>query len=514
MQTPTTRRRRPVATADATASRRGMGAGFGGFALAALLVAPGCTQLRQSAALDPMRQAPATASETYVPPAAPEVYRASPESWRLAATVVPEPGKVHDLAALSDLALRAHPTTRRTWEEARGAAARLGRAESAYYPRVDLEAGATRYKDWAPTTTGTESKHVTEGGGALALTWTLLDFGRRSADTERARQALLAANFSFNRSLQDVVFGVQRSYFALDAKRALVRASEADLEAAINVAAAAEARLSTGLATRPDALLALQEKAAASYAVEDARGRAASAQADLAVAVGVPASAPLEIETLDRLPLPDALREDVEQLIDAALARRPDLAADLASIRAQEAQLARERARFLPKVSLEASARQVGLRYSVGAPVIGYESHVDDRLLYGAYLRIEWSIFEGFDRVNAVREAKAGVEARRAALAERELRAMSDVWKAYADLKAAFRKYDFGIALLEASQDAYDATLESYRVGLGDVTNLLLAYRDLSRARATLIDTKAELLTASAALAYAGGAMSVGSLGP
>jgi outer membrane protein TolC len=72
----------------------------------------------------------------------------------------------------------------------------------------------------------------------------------------------------------------------------------------------------------------------------------------------------------------------------------------------------------------------------------------------------------------------------------------------------------FGLALLAASNAAYDATLDSYRVGLNTVTNLLEAQRDLSRARATLIDTKAELLTSSAALAHAGGAMSIGAVGP
>jgi outer membrane protein TolC len=483
-------------------------------ALAVVLTLEGCARLRESAAVDPMRQAPPTPSATYVPPGPIEAYRAGPDAWRLEATVVPEPGKVHDLAALTDLALRAHPTTRRTWERARGAAAGMGRAEAAYFPRLAAEASGARYKDWSPTPPGTETKHVTQGGPALGLTWTLLDFGRRDADRERARQQLFAASFEFNRSLQDVVYDVQRTFYALDARRGRVGAAEADLEAARTVAKAAEDRLAAGLATRPDVLLTLQELAASAYALEDAHGRAAAAQADLARAVGVPADRPLEIESLEKLPLPDALAASVEELVDAALARRPDLAAELARLRAREAELARERARFWPSVSVRGDASELGMRYSVGAPTVAYTSHSDDRFLYGAYLRLEWAIFEGFDRVNAVKEKQAGVEAARAALAERELQAIADVWKAYADVKAAQRKFEFGEALLAASREAYDATLDSYRVGLNTITNLLVGYRDLSRARATLIDTRAELLTASATLAHAGGAMSVGSLGP
>lgn len=489
-----------------------------GAAVCALVLAAttlgACAGLRESAAVDPMRHAPPRQSATYEGPAPPAAYRADPDAWRGPGLVLPDPDAENDLTRLVDVALAANPRTRRAWEEARAAAARVGRAESPYYPTLSGVAKGERQKYATPSPQSTESFHVWQSTPVVELQWVLLDFGRRGAELERARQQLLAANFAFNRGLQDVVFDVQRSYYDLDAREALVRAAEADLVAATTVAEAARARLSTGLATRPEVLLTAQEEARYAYALEDARGKAESAKADLARSVGIAADLPLRIRSLQDQPLPDALRPSAEALIDEALARRPDLASQLAEVRAKEAELARERARFWPTLSVGGHAGGQQLDYSAGRPGLTYDHFASDRILYGAYLRLEWKLFEGFDRVNAVREARAGMEAARARLAESELDAMAQVWKAYADFKSALRKLDFAIALLASAEEAYDAGLATYRVGLNTITNLLIAQRDLSRGRATLIETRAALLVSSAALAHAAGAMPVGAVGP
>ena len=58
---------------------------------------------------------------------------------------------------------------------------------------------------------------------------------------------------------------------------------------------------------------------------------------------------------------------------------------------------------------------------------------------------------------------------------------------------------------VDASQQSYDDSLKSYRVGLGTLTDLLAARRELSRARFVELDTKVQLLEASAALAFTHG---------
>jgi outer membrane protein TolC len=64
--------------------------------------------------------------------------------------------------------------------------------------------------------------------------------------------------------------------------------------------------------------------------------------------------------------------------------------------------------------------------------------------------------------------------------------------------------------LVDASQESYEAILESYRRGLETLINLLAARRELSRARFVELDTKIQLLNASAALGFTTGGPSQG----
>jgi outer membrane protein len=412
---------------------------------------------------------------------------------------------VYGLADLIDFAHRTNPGTRLAWEQARAAAAQAARAEAAYYPTLFAMArgGASRVADQAPPPVGT---FTVEGPGVtpkLQLDWILLDFGRRRANVERGGQDLLRANFAFNRRLQEVAFAVSRSYFGLDASHARVVASRATLESANAVEEAVAARLERGLATKPDLLLARQERARAAYDLQDALGAVSDAEAALADSLGIPPTALMRVADLSAVPLPGELPESVEQIIDRALARRPDLASRLATLRAREADERRAQAEFRPRVSVSGSVDQNVQRYRVGPPFGRFTMNETE---YGAFLNFEWKLFDGFERDNALREATSLRGAAEADLAALELRAIREVWKAYADVKTALRKREFALALLTASEEAYESTLESYRTsGLATVLDLLAAQRDLARARTTEIQSRAELLTTSAALTFAAG---------
>jgi len=69
----------------------------------------------------------------------------------------------------------------------------------------------------------------------------------------------------------------------------------------------------------------------------------------------------------------------------------------------------------------------------------------------------------------------------------------------------AVRRLDVATALVTASSQSYESILESYRHGLSTLTDLLAARRELSRARFVEVDTKLQLLNASAGLAFTTG---------
>ena len=107
-----------------------------------------------------------------------------------------EEGATFTLADVVDIALRNNPVTRTAWLEALSAAAELGSARSAYYPRVDLTIDATRTQQSALG--GQFDFLQTSYGPTVDLSWLVLDLGGRAADAEDARLGLLAADWTHN----------------------------------------------------------------------------------------------------------------------------------------------------------------------------------------------------------------------------------------------------------------------------------------------------------------------------
>lgn len=468
---------------------------------------PACTPVSTRVATDPLSNSPAGPTRpwdgsgpAYPPGGVDATRRAAAEFPGVVAD--PDPDVTYDVGGLIDLALRINPQTRQSWEQARGAAARLGVAGGAYLPTLTLLAAAGYEQQENLAGTGPVFVTGPQVEPGIDLEWLLIDFGRRDADYDRALQQLLGANLQFNRVHQRVAYDVQRALYAYDAAQAQVDAAEATLTAAAAVEAEAVARLDRGLATRTEMLLARQEKARAAYEVQAAVRLAADGQAALAEVLGVSPTAPLRVQELSALPLPSRLSKSVEAVIDRALVQRPDLAASLADLRARAAEVRRAQAQFLPRIEL---AGGVGGLIGEYSPQDTPKHFHYAEPIYAGLVRFSWDLFEGFARRNRVIEAEAQRGAAAAALSALQLRILRDVWKAYADVQAAFLQYEFAEALLRASQDAYEAALLSYRNGLATIVDLLDAERGLARARTAIVTSRAEVLTTAATLAFAAG---------
>src|SRR5262249_26465079 len=370
----------------------------GVWVVGALTLGAGCGIIER--ARDPSSLAPPAIEHPWTPP--PENAAAAPMP---ALTAAPDPERVYDLPALVDLALRANPATRLAWQQARAAAARVGISESAWLPVLAVRAAGGTARVEHRTETGPVFTAGPSATSLLTLQWTLLDFGRRAADDERAWQELLATNFQFNRTHQEVTFAVERTFYAYDASRARVEAAEATLASAVAVAQAPGGRMAHGLATQTEVLLARQERARAQFDLQAARRGVADTQAALAEGLGISPGAMPRTVLLAELPLPTGLSESVDATMDRALASRPDLASRLPPPRARHPEVRRARAEFMPRIGLTGSGGGTAGRFT--------PQHVDQTFsyaepLYTGFLEFSWTLFEGFARENAVRAAEAG----------------------------------------------------------------------------------------------------------
>ena len=290
-------------------------------------------------------------------------------------------------AALIDIALSNNPDTRVTWDQARAAADAYGVSRAPYYPVVStpVSGGYEREIFELPGT-----KRGAAGNGRVTpmieFTYILLDFGRRDAGAAAARAQLAAANFSFNRKLQDVVFATQRAFYSIGAAKAAVQAAEENVELAKTDDDAVSRRVDLGLATEPELLLSRQTVAQSQYDLASAHLLVREAQANMAVALGVAANTPLDVPNLASIPIPAGLGSEVDQLIETAVRSRPDLAAQVATLDARRAAVDQAKAQFYPTVGVAGTYGHQAWDYKYdGTPTVrrqpaAVHSAADDQL--------------------------------------------------------------------------------------------------------------------------------------
>ena len=472
----------------------------------AIVFGCGSAALSDRPEFDPQRQAPASAVRAWAPAPAD---RAAFQTATIAAANADnrgfgvDPGRTYDLPSLIDLALAANPSTRADWQAARSAAYAWGRSRAPYYPLLGVasQSGYERIVDQVPKHWGTLKDW--QSTNLLSLNYVLIDFGRRDAAANSAHANLLAANFAFNRSVQAVVFNVERAFYLLDASRARISAAQAVVQLAETDRRAVQKRHDLGLATGPDLLLARQREAQAEYDLENIELDMRDAQADLALALGLnPAQLP-PVANFASQPLPAKLGPAIDALLKLAVAGRPDLAAEAARLRGQEAQVALARADMYPSLAVNGYYGSHAFNYELSNPPTPIYTAMAPE--YAATLSLKWDLFAGFAHVNAIGQAQAARDQAQAQLRITALEVASEVWRSYYAFQTAMKKYQYAETLLLASQSSYDSNYKSFGHGLVNIIDLLAAERDLASAQYTIIQSRADVLVAAAGVAYATG---------
>ena len=411
-----------------------------------------------------------------------------------------DPQKTYDLPELIDIAERSHPETRVAWEQARAAANTVGLSKSAYYPYLAALASEEYAHELFALTSVFPGNAIEENAG-FDLSWLLFDFGGRKAALAEARQGLMLANVNFNATHQQIVFAVTEDFYNYNTSRQQVQAAQSTLDAARTVADSAKARFDNGLGTTQDVLQAQQQLAQADYDLEAARGAMDDAQVALVDALGIFPKTEIQVAEIPEKPVRDGLEESLDDLLDRALSQRPDLVGKLASLKASQAAVRKARSAYYPQISLEADAGWQKLDVNAySSPYTG-----NSKPTYGAGLAISLPIFDGFVRRNNLRIAESQLKAAESDLTDNRDTAVEQVMTSYIDLKTAMRKQDAAEVLLSAAQTAFDATLASYKHGLGTFIDVQVAQQNLATARTTLVDARSAIYTSRTRLALSVG---------
>jgi len=440
------------------------------------------------------------------PPPAPSRPWHSPEERNLAEEaqryrqIAPPPlsGHAYSLEELIDFAESHNPETRVSWESAIAQGEALGIARSELLPLISAAAtsGVDRYE--IPFGSRFYRQTAPAFQASLDLTYTIFDFGARRGRINAERARLLAANFAFNDVHRNLIFQVQQAYYRLLNASGQEAAAKAGLANAEQVQRAAEARLQNGLATRPDVLEARSATAQAQYDLQSILGVEQVTRGDLATALGLSATTAIPVQALDQIPTPESISETVDQVVERALAQRPDLQAQAANIRAANAERQYARSAFYPDLKLQAAPTAESLYFQQQDLPWGHTADLTGHVA----LALNWTVFDGGARRSRLAQAEADVGQSEAQVSAVTDRIENEVWTAYTNLTTAFRQREAATALLTAASESYNSSLESYNYGVRNLLDVTAAQKALADARSTDVLARTQVLIALANLAY------------
>jgi outer membrane protein len=390
----------------------------------------------------------------------------------------PPPTAGEAAAALKELtltdvvaeALRNNPGTRASWAQALAAGDAYGVQRGTLLPTFSTNATATQSQTVASTVRfGGRRRQGTVG---LALSYLVLDLGGRSGGIRAAKEQAIAAGMTHNATVQNVIAQAEQAYFGYMSGLAVAEAAKSSVDEARANLDAAQSRQRVGLATIADELQARTALSQAQLALETAQGNLQAARATLAVAMGLPANVPFDVQPHNDTIQVGVVAQNVDSLVAEAVHQRPDLAAALALARSSHADVGRTRAGGLPSISLNANG---GRQYSDVSAFAGDS--------YTLSLTLQVPLFSGFSQRYSVLEAQAQAAAADAAATGLRQQVVQQVVTSYYALQTAYERVRTADDLLASAQQSEQVARARYREGVGTILDLLTAQSALADAR-------------------------------
>jgi outer membrane protein TolC len=267
----------------------------------------------------------------------------------------PEPKPLQRRLHLNDVVIAAlcnNPDTRAAYLNLLGQADTYATNYAGYLPSVTATGGQSRTTTFSNHTILVS--HAPSYGVAAGLT--LYDFGQREFKLEIAEQALIAAGYSYDATLQGMIATALETYFrVLTSQNAVTAAAESEHYARQSYEAA-RLRHKIGQVPRADELQAKGAYSQAVLASQQARNQLSLDAASLAQLMGLSADASVEVAEIGDAALgKDPFAAPVRALMEQAKRKRNDLLAARAQVEGSKESLEALRRADLATVSATTS---------------------------------------------------------------------------------------------------------------------------------------------------------------
>ena len=389
--------------------------------------------------------------------------------------LIPPPAETLTLEQAVALAGERSPAAAAARAQAEGANRAAAIAGRLADPSLDLLA-----ENWRP---GAEDFVAETDLDETAVVTQPLDLFTRSGRRAEARGVSEEAGAALLFAEQEVRLDTVRRYLETWRGRDLLAALEAQAANLAGIVTAMEKRVDEGYAAEADLLRFRAESARAANLLARARIESARAEAELAFLIGRPPSGLV----LTRPELPRPPEGTPEDLGEAALAHRPDVAAARARLARARGTLALERARRYPDLGVTGGYKRTG---GLDTAVVGLTATLPVFTRNGGALAL----------------AEADARAAELELEAVESRARADaaiLVRAARDLQSRLARLDDD--LVRPAEEARRSALAAFREGATDVLRVVDAERTHTEARREALDLTVETFLVSCRARLAAG---------
>lgn len=338
----------------------------------------------------------------------------------------------------------------------------------------------------------------------ISASMTLFDGFNNTSNLNRASATAVSNEFALYRTRQSIVFQTQTLYLQVLRNRTLLSVSQDNLKRSQQqlqrivesnkvgaVAAADVYRQQVQTAndelllisaqnkydiSKVDLLFLLSLDVVQDYDISDSQLIAEAEKADAAEAKG--------------------LYSDYNQLVNQALASRPDYQASLYNKQSAESDVTISRSGYLPTISASAG-------YSLNNSEI---SSISDNKFMNWGLSFSLPLFNGFQTNTQVQAAKLQLRNSKDQVAQAARQVQVDVRKAKLNFESAIKQLDVSVKTVISAEEDRRIAEERYSLGAGILLDLLTANANYTQALSNKVNAQYDLVLAKQQLKYVVGA--------
>lgn len=409
------------------------------------------------------------------------------------------------LSALVELALKNSNQLKESFADTRIAAAKYGESLSPLFPQIEAQYFYEMVRDgtffsasgiFSFLQSGVFVNQWKEWGPYASLSWLVWDCNATWDRSEAMRQLLFTANWTHNREIQTVIDQTTIDYYTYIGYKEQTIAAEANLKDAKTVLDSTLTKQKFGIADLSDVLQAQAQVARRELDLLMSVEQMADAKTKLIADLGIPANTALCILDPEKQVDLEIKLPPIDSYIGEAYMYRPDLYAAFSKMCAAVWEL---------KAVKMSQWFQLNLNGTYGR--VNFQNGMSDIYDYNLQMTLSLPLFQGFEYLNKIRQAKAELCRTQASMRQLEVNLMEEITTSYQDLEISTEMVKVSMKYVEVASAAYQATLAKYRAGTVDYVTVVNSLTELADARNALAQSRKDWYTSLTDLAYSTGTL-------